>query len=37
MDFSENEDAAAQAKIYVTDKKGATDQIISMITKSDQL
>lgn len=35
-DFAKNEDAAAQAKRYVTDKKGATDQIISMITKSDQ-
>jgi 3-deoxy-D-manno-octulosonic-acid transferase len=34
-DFAKNEDAAAQAKIYVTDKKGATDQIISMITKPD--
>ncbi|WP_317196515.1 MULTISPECIES: 3-deoxy-D-manno-octulosonic acid transferase [unclassified Pedobacter] len=34
--FTENEGAAAQAKRYVTDKKGATDQIISMITKSDQ-
>jgi 3-deoxy-D-manno-octulosonic-acid transferase len=35
-DFAKNEDAAAQAKRYVVDKKGATDQIISMITKSDQ-
>jgi len=35
-DLTKNEDAAAQAKRYVTDKKGATDQIISMITKSDQ-
>lgn len=35
-DFAKNEDAAAQAKRYVADKKGATDQIISMITKSDQ-
>nr|WP_276901642.1 glycosyltransferase N-terminal domain-containing protein [Pedobacter kyonggii] len=34
--FAKNEDAAAQAKRYVADKKGATDQIISMITKSDQ-
>ncbi|WP_317130088.1 3-deoxy-D-manno-octulosonic acid transferase [Pedobacter kyonggii] len=34
--FAKNEDAAAQAKKYVADKKGATDQIISMITKSDQ-
>ncbi|WP_342437230.1 3-deoxy-D-manno-octulosonic acid transferase [Pedobacter ginsenosidimutans] len=35
-DFAKNEDAAAQAKRYVADKKGATHQIISMITKSDQ-
>jgi 3-deoxy-D-manno-octulosonic-acid transferase len=34
--FIENKDAADQAKRYVADKKGATDQIISMITKSDQ-
>lgn len=34
--FTKNEVAAAQAKRYVADKKGATDQIISMITKSDQ-
>lgn len=34
--FAKNEHAAAQAKKYVADKKGATDQIISMITKSDQ-
>ncbi|WP_426327588.1 3-deoxy-D-manno-octulosonic acid transferase [Pedobacter sp. R-06] len=34
--FAENKDAAEQAKRYVGDKKGATDQIISMITKSDQ-
>ncbi|NMN37918.1 MULTISPECIES: 3-deoxy-D-manno-octulosonic acid transferase [unclassified Pedobacter] len=34
--FAKNEDAAKQAKRYVTDKKGATDQIISMITKSDR-
>ena len=34
--FLENKNAADQAKRYVKDKKGATDQIISMITKSDQ-
>lgn len=34
--FIENKNAADQAKRYVVDKKGATDQIISMITKSDQ-
>jgi len=34
--FAENKNAAEQAKRYVADKKGATDQIISMITKSDQ-
>jgi 3-deoxy-D-manno-octulosonic-acid transferase len=34
--FAENKNAAGQARKYVTDKKGATDQIISMITKSDQ-
>ncbi|QXU42020.1 3-deoxy-D-manno-octulosonic acid transferase [Pedobacter sp. D749] len=32
----ENQDAADQAKRYVANKKGATDQIISMITKSDR-
>jgi len=35
-DFAENKNAADEAKKYVSDKKGATDQIISMITKSDQ-
>jgi len=35
-DFAENKNAAATARKYVADKKGATDQIISMITKSDQ-
>jgi 3-deoxy-D-manno-octulosonic-acid transferase len=35
--FAENKNAAELARKYVTDKKGATDQIISMITKSDQL
>ncbi len=34
--FIENKNAADQAKRYVVDKKGATDQTISMITKSDQ-
>ncbi|RLJ72164.1 3-deoxy-D-manno-octulosonic acid transferase [Pedobacter alluvionis] len=34
--FVENQDAADQAKRYVANKKGATDQIISMITKSDR-
>lgn len=34
--FAENKNAAALARKYVADKKGATDQIISMITKSDQ-
>ncbi|GGE60731.1 3-deoxy-D-manno-octulosonic acid transferase [Pedobacter psychrotolerans] len=32
-DFKENTEAAIIAKQYVEDKKGATDQIISMITK----
>jgi len=36
-DFAANKNAAAAARKYVADKKGATDQIISMITKSDQL
>lgn len=35
-DFAENKNAAATARKYVADKKGATDQIISMVTKSDQ-
>lgn len=34
--FAENKNAAELARGYVADKKGATDQIISMITKSDQ-
>ncbi|MDQ0641313.1 3-deoxy-D-manno-octulosonic-acid transferase [Pedobacter sp. W3I1] len=34
--FAENKKAADQAQRYVADKRGATDQIISMITKSDQ-
>jgi 3-deoxy-D-manno-octulosonic-acid transferase len=34
--FTENKTAAEEARKYVADKKGATDQIISMITKSDQ-
>ncbi|WP_316847016.1 3-deoxy-D-manno-octulosonic acid transferase [Pedobacter psychrodurus] len=34
--FIENKTAAEEARKYVADKKGATDQIISMITKSDQ-
>jgi len=34
--FIENKNAAALAKKYVADKKGATDQIISMITKSNR-
>lgn len=35
--LSENEKASAAAKQYVEDKKGATDQIIAIITKSNQL
>jgi 3-deoxy-D-manno-octulosonic-acid transferase len=35
--FVENKNATEEARKYVADKKGATDQIISMITKSDQL
>ncbi|GGH07859.1 3-deoxy-D-manno-octulosonic acid transferase [Pedobacter zeae] len=35
--FIENKHAAALAKKYVDDKKGATDQIISEITKSGRL
>ena len=31
--FTQNEDAAQKASKYVGGKKGATDQIISMITK----
>ncbi|WP_293304204.1 3-deoxy-D-manno-octulosonic acid transferase [Pedobacter sp. UBA5917] len=34
--FAENKNAAKLAKKYVEDKKGATDQVISMITKSDR-
>lgn len=34
--FSNNQHAADAARKYVEDKKGATDQIISVITKSDQ-
>ncbi|WP_025145540.1 3-deoxy-D-manno-octulosonic acid transferase [Pedobacter jeongneungensis] len=34
--FAENKNAAELARKYVADKKGATDQIISMITKSDR-
>ena len=35
-DFAENKNAADEARKYVAEKKGATDQIISMITKSHQ-
>lgn len=34
--FSNNQHAADAARKYVEDKKGSTDQIISVITKSDQ-
>lgn len=34
--LAENQTAAELARKYVNDKKGATDQIISMITKSDR-
>ncbi|MEH3113080.1 3-deoxy-D-manno-octulosonic acid transferase [Pedobacter terrae] len=34
--FADNQHAADAARKYVDDKKGATDQIISVITKSDQ-
>ncbi|MBO9674585.1 MAG: 3-deoxy-D-manno-octulosonic acid transferase [Sphingobacteriaceae bacterium] len=34
--FIENKNAAELARKYVADKKGATDQIISRITKSDR-
>ncbi|WP_370633679.1 3-deoxy-D-manno-octulosonic acid transferase [Pedobacter sp. Leaf250] len=35
-DFSTNENASIRAKKYVEEKKGATDQILSMITKPTQ-
>ncbi|PWS27348.1 3-deoxy-D-manno-octulosonic acid transferase [Pedobacter yonginense] len=35
-DFKENQFASEQAKKYVEDKKGSTDQIIKMITKAGQ-
>lgn len=35
--FATNQEAAYAARKYVEDNKGATDQIISVITKSDQL
>lgn len=34
--FAKDKNAAELARKYVADKKGATDQIISMITKADQ-
>ncbi|WP_367890459.1 3-deoxy-D-manno-octulosonic acid transferase [Pedobacter mucosus] len=36
-EFSGNKKASIAAKKYVENKKGATDQIISMVTKSDQI
>ncbi|MGM9477938.1 3-deoxy-D-manno-octulosonic acid transferase [Pedobacter sp. GSP4] len=35
-DFAENTNAAHEARNYVINKKGATDEIISMITKADR-